>query len=426
MISRCLLFAFLLLPLLPPAPAAGEEAITWEGCVREALLQQPELLAARESVEQARARLGQSRSGLLPQIRGSASVDRSSQDEDPTSYGYSLHGSQLFFDGLGSWYDTWAAEENLIAAQFDYASNSARIRNNLRTAFIDLLQAQELKALTEEILQRRVQQSDMVSLRYDAGREHRGALMTAQANLAQARFDREQAGRDIRLSQQRLCKELGRSGYHPLVAEGEFEPETPLEPEPEMEELLELNPAVLKLRADLEAARYAVKSSRADFSPSISGSGRIGRSDSSWPPGNESWSLGLSLSLPIFEGGRRIDDLSRVNSALRQSEERLRSGRYDTRLSLEGAWKNYLDARDRVVIRLLFQEADEERSRIAEAQYSTGILSFDNWIIIEDNMVRSRKSLLEARAGALNAEAAWFLARGVTLEGFPAGQPPEF
>jgi len=426
MILRRLALSAFLLSLFPLRPAAGEEVVTWEDCVREALLRQPELLAARESVEQARARLGQVRSGLLPQVRGSMSVDRSNGDEDPTSYGYSLQGSQLFFDGLGSWYETWAAEQDLLAARFEYADNSARIRHELRTAFIDLLQAQELITLTEEILQRRVQQADMVSLRYDAGREHRGALMTAQANLAQARFDRDQADRDTRLARQRLGKELGRSGYHPLTARGDLEPDTPLEPEPEMEDILELNPAVLKLGADLEAARYAVKSSRADFSPSISGSARIGRSDSSWPPGDENWSLGLSLSLPIFEGGSRIDDLSRVDSALRQSEERLRAGRDDAGLSLAGAWKNYIDARDRVVIRLLFREADEERSRIAEAQYSSGILSFDNWIIIEDNMVRSRKSLLEARAGALYAEAAWFLARGVTLEGLPPGQPPEF
>ncbi|MDP8235451.1 MAG: TolC family protein [Candidatus Erginobacter occultus] len=421
------LFLVILVLLLPlPAPAAGEEEITWEDCLREALRRQPELQAARESVEQARARVGQTRSGLLPQVRGAMSADRSGRDEDDTSYAYSVQGSQLFFDGLGSWYDTWASEQDLIAAQFDYATVSARIRYNLRLAFIELLQAQELKTITEEILRRRVQQAEMVSLRYEAGREHRGALLTGEANLAQARFDREQAGRDIRLARQKLSKEIGWSEYRLLTARGEFEPETALEPAPGMEELGELNPEILKLRADLEAARYGVKSSRADFSPSIAGSARIGRSDSSWPPGEESWSLGLSLSLPIFEGGRRIDELSRVNSALRQSEERLRSGRHDIRFSLEKAWKDYLDARQRVVIRNLFQEADRERSRIAEAQYSTGILSFDNWIIIEDNLVRSRKSLLESRAGALNAEASWLLAIGVTLEGYPDGQPPEF
>lgn len=426
MISRCLLFGFLLLLLPFSLGAADEETITWEDCLREARLHHPDLLAARESVEQARARRGQAQSGLLPQVRGSMSTDRSRSDEEKTSYAYSLQGSQLIFDGLGSWYDVWSAGQDLLAAQFSYAVVSAQIRYNLRTAFIELLQSQELWVITKEIAQRRVQQAEMVSLRYEAGREHRGALLTAEANLAQARFDREQAGRDILLARQRLSKEMGRSEAGFLVARGEFEPETEADIEPEIETILDLSPAILKLQAQLEAARYNVKSAGSDFSPSISGSARIGRSDSSWPPGDESWSLGLSLSLPIFEGGSRIDELSRVRSAFRQSEENLRSGRDDTRYSLEKAWKDYLDAQERVAIRVLFLGADEERSRIADSQYSSGILSFDNWIIIEDNLVRSRKSLLEARAGALTAEAAWLLARGVSLEGFPTGEPPEF
>ncbi len=419
-----ILAALLLLPLR--AGFAGGEEVTWEDCLREALLQHPDLVSARQSVEQARARRGQAASRLLPQVRGSMSADRSRRDEEQSSYSYSLQGSQLIFDGIGSWYDTWAAGEVLIAARFDYSTVSARIRHHLRTAFIELLKAQELEVLTGEIVSRREQQAEMVGLRYDGGREHRGALLTAEANLSQARFDRVQAGRDVRLARQRLSKEMGLSRTPPFRARGELEPATALDPAPGIEELLDLNPGVLKLRADLEVARYAVRSAGSDFSPEISGSARVGRSDSSWPPGEESWNLGLSLSLPIFEGGRRIDEMSRVRAGRKQAEERLRSGRNDARYSLERAWKDYLDARDRVEIREFFLEADEERARIADAQYATGVLSFDNWIIIEDNLVRSRKSLLEARAGALAAEAAWLLAVGVGLEGFPDGRPPEF
>ena len=69
-----------------------------------------------------------------------------------------------------------------------------------------------------------------------------------------------------------------------------------------------------------------------------------------------------------------------------------------------------------VAVRVKFLEAAKERATIAEAQYSTGHLAFDNWIIIEDNFVSAEKGLLEAQVSALNAEASWIYAKGGTLE----------
>jgi len=63
-----------------------------------------------------------------------------------------------------------------------------------------------------------------------------------------------------------------------------------------------------------------------------------------------------------------------------------------------------------------FLEADLERARISEAQYATGLLSFDNWIIIEDNLVRTRKSHLGARADALRSRAEWEYRSALTIE----------
>ena len=60
--------------------------------------------------------------------------------------------------------------------------------------------------------------------------------------------------------------------------------------------------------------------------------------------------------------------------------------------------------------------ANEERAKIAEAQYSTGFITYDNWSIIDNNLVQSKKSYLNAQAGALLAEAQWVSAKGVTLE----------
>ena len=57
-----------------------------------------------------------------------------------------------------------------------------------------------------------------------------------------------------------------------------------------------------------------------------------------------------------------------------------------------------------------------ERSKIAQAQYSIGFINFDNWTIIEDNLVTAKRSYLFAQEAALLAEAKWIQAKGETIE----------
>ncbi|MFA5069642.1 MAG: TolC family protein, partial [Candidatus Omnitrophota bacterium] len=58
----------------------------------------------------------------------------------------------------------------------------------------------------------------------------------------------------------------------------------------------------------------------------------------------------------------------------------------------------------------------EERAKITRSQYSTGLASFNDWIIIEDNLVKAQKAYLDTRADMLIAEAYWIQAIGGTLE----------
>jgi outer membrane protein TolC len=401
------------------AAVEGEENIlSWEDCVIEARKNHPDLLASRASVEQAEANFGKSRSDLLPQISGSASMrhSKSSGDEASDSYSMGLSASQLIFDGLRSWYDLDQSEQSLISARLDYERESAGIRLSLREAFINLLEAQELIRITEEIAGRRKQQLDLVQLRYEAGREHRGSLLTSEANLAEAEFDIAQARRDVRVAQRQLHTEMGRTEFKPIKAAGSLDLSLTPAGEPDYRLLMEQHPSVLKLATERESARIEVKAARGDFFPTVSGSASISRSDSEWPPEDESWSVGVSLSLPLFEGGSRLEEVTRAKAALREAEENERRERDTVYLSLEEAWLALEDAYQRVAVQKKFLEATEERARISEVQYASGLLSFDNWIIIEDDLVRSRKSDLQYRANALKSEARWINARGGTLD----------
>jgi len=170
------------------------------------------------------------------------------------------------------------------------------------------------------------------------------------------------------------------------------------------------------LMAKKEAARSDLNSETADFFPEVYINGTIGKSSSTWPPEDEAWSYGVTVSLPIFEGGSRFADVSKARSKFRQLEQDERSGRDTVLVTLEDTWKDLQDSIENVAVQKKFIEAAEERAKITTTQYETGLTSFDDWIIIEDNLVSAKKSYLNARRDMLIYEAYWIQAIGGTLE----------
>ncbi|MDD5292248.1 MAG: TolC family protein [Candidatus Omnitrophica bacterium] len=156
--------------------------------------------------------------------------------------------------------------------------------------------------------------------------------------------------------------------------------------------------------------------SYANFSPQLSGTAGTSKSGSKWPAKGKQWNLGLGISMPIFEGGLRVAQVSQAQSAYRQAQADERSVIDSAIVSLEQAWVELQDAVETVGVQQKSLEAAVERSNIAEAQYSAGFIDFDSWTIIENNLVTVKKSFLNAQANVLLAEANWVQAKGETLE----------
>jgi outer membrane protein TolC len=397
--------------------ARAEEILSWEDCLREAKENHPDLISAEEGLNQAKANKAIAKSGSLPQISSSLS-GRTSESTDTKSdaYSYDISGRQLLFDGFKNIYDISSAGEGVKSAQYNYATASSNVRLNLRGAFVGLLKAQELLSITEDIAARREDNVELVRLRYEAGREHKGSLLSAEANFAQAEFEVNQAERNIDLTQRQLTKELGRGKLTPIKVRGDFEVKYSDSGRPDFENLAHNNPFLLELSARKEAARFNLKSAKAEFFPEVYAAGSAGRSGSDWLPDNDAWSAGLTLSFPIFEGASRIAGVSKSKAALSRAEADERSTRDSVIFSLEEAWKEWQDAIDKVSVEKKFLEAAEERAKITQAQYSIGLISFDDWSIIEDNLVSVKKSFLNAKADALVREANWIGAKGGTLD----------
>lgn len=410
--------AVLFATILPCGHLSAAETLTWQDCVQEALARHPELAVSRESLNQAQADKDIAKSPALPQVTASASSSRSDRDDAAatTSHSFGISARQMLYDGKKTAHQISAAEAAMTSTRYTYDVTSSRIRLQLRTAFVDLLHARELQNISEEIARRRRQNLDLVRLRHDAGREHRGSLLSAQANVAQAEYEIRSARREVSLAMWRLARELGRDGAASLTVAGELAvPQT--DPGiPDFEALTADNPFLKELIAQKEISLASKDAAKSGFFPQVYADASAGRSDSDWPPDRDQWSVGLSVSVPLFEGGSRFAEMRKAGARVRQAEAQATSGRAETLHTLRDAWIAFQNAVDRVAVGRAFVGASEERAKIAQVEYSNGLITFDTWAIIEDDLERDRKNYLTYRANALVAEAYWVQAKGVTLE----------
>jgi outer membrane protein TolC len=322
----------------------------------------------------------------------------------------------LIFDGAKTANQVESGKENIALALQSFRYSSADVRQRLRTAFITLLKAQELIKITQEIFDIRRSNLELITLKYQAGTEHRGALLSAQANSAQAEHEIAQARRSLESARYQLIKELGTGKYEDISVTGDFSVSAKLDDKPDFQEIADKHPSVQRLIAKTRVATLDLKISEADFWPSLSLTAGAHKAGAHWPPHNSDLSTGLSMSWPFWEGGLRKAQMAQSKSQLAQAQADQRSARDGIVLALEQKWVALQNASENVAVQKQFLAAAEERARIAEAQYSLGLLQFDNWTIIEDNLVSAKKMFIDAQANALLAEANWVMAKGETLE----------
>lgn len=416
----CLLVLSFFLFFSLSSSARSDEILSWEECLKESAKNHPDLVSAQEVIKQSRAGKKVIASALFPQVGGSAGASVSQAGRSSTkpanSYTYGVTGTQKVFDGFKVHEDVKAASETVKAAEFSYKFISTEVRLRLRTAFVHLLKAQESLKITQDIRKLRRDSLVLISLRYESGIEHKGALMSAEADMASADLDVAKARRALEVAQRQLLKEIGRPHFSPVRVRGALAVSDAVLSKPDFEALAEKNPSLGKLFAQKNAAAFGVKSALANYFPEITAQAGAGKTGTRWPPEYSTWNTGVALSVPVLEGGLRAAQVAQARAEVRQAEADEQSARDGLVVALQETWAALQDAVETVQVRKKFLDAAEERARIAEAQYSIGMIIYDNWTIIEDNLVSSKTALLEAQANALLAEAQWIQAKGETLE----------
>jgi multidrug efflux pump len=365
------------------------------------------LRAALARFGQARAAARVSRSEFLPTLdfNPEAKREKFSRNEEPNfgivnatlvrvpidlSYEIDLWGRvRRSFEGA-------RADAQASAADFHNAllSVQAEVANN----YFNLRSIDRQRVVVRESIRLRREARDVLQARVDAGTAPELDRARADTEVALAETDMARLERQRSSFEAALAILTGTPAPQFGVAEiDEKSPALPPVPAALPSELLERRPDVATAERQLAAANARIGVAKAGFFPVLRLTGSAGYAsaelDSLFNWDGRVWSIGPSLSLPIFAGGRHRANLARARAAFDESAAQYRQqvliafGEVQESLTA----LKFLSTEAEAVARTA--EAAAHTYEYANARYEGGIVSY-----LE--VIESRRTLLAAQLDA--------------------------
>jgi len=340
------------------------------------------------------------RSATLPQINGQASYETSNteasynQDSSADALGFtiSLEQSLLSFRNRHL-IERGKIDEQVAALQLASAEQSLVLRTaeayfNVLNAFEQLRSAQT----EQDVIAKRLEQ---VQERFDVGLIPINDVLEAQADLDTALADTLAADANLGIERENLASITGRYTQTIAPLQAGFIAPAPLPNNRTawIEQALKgsLN---LKISAlEIEAANASYKATRHNDSLSIDGSASYNRAQDLQSDGSSNTtSLGVTLSVPLYAGGRYSAQKRQSAQQVIQAQERLRLAQRETVrdarslfLSLKSS-QALLKARQQVIA------SSQSALEASQAGYDAGIRDIIDVINAQTNAFQAQRN----------------------------------
>lgn len=336
------------------APAAPE--VSMPPALRDALAyvyeHHPQLLAEREGVKVADEGVSQAISGFRPDIFADYSKGRArtgNTNSRPRNYGDTeskgLTIDQPIFSGLDTVAAVKAAKQRMKAARADLTALEQQVFYNVVIAYTGVAEAQSVLLLNQNNVDVLTKQRDATKIRFDVGELTQTDVSQADARLANAKANEQQALGDLSIARADFVRAVG----YPAPETVETIGVPPNLPE-RLDQAAEMARAASPI---LEAAKHREKAFQHDIAvqtgsvlPDVSLQASMRRSEggNAFITRNASDALTLNVVVPLYQGG---GEWSRIRAA-RNTAKLAQFNTMDTYLAVEqdvtSAWQNYVTA----------------------------------------------------------------------------------
>ncbi len=339
----------------------------------------------------------QARLNLLPNLNASANqswsfgrslnVSNTYQNTNAAQTSFGISSGITLFDGLKMKYNIDAQKANLLASDADLQKMKMDIATNVTAGFLQIVLNKELlqiavdqvKLTTSKIKQ----QKELVA----AGKLAEGEILNLVAQQAKEEMNRTNAENTLKLSLLDLAQYLELDHFEDLdvaIPDNIIDSELSLlSPDAIFNSAITHRPEIKSAEYKLENSELSVKTTEADYYPSLSLGAQYGTgyyklsnvpNNSFSKQLNDNMSAGLSLNLqvPIFN---KFDVRNRVRSAIigiKSSQLNLDNAKLELKKTIQQSYYNAISAKSRWEAATKSEAANREAFRFANEKYEAG------------------------------------------------------
>lgn len=406
---------------LAPTVVTADEAKRWtlKECIDYALKNNIKIQTSVISVASSREDIKEASASLFPSLSFSTThqvgyqpfIDSDMSQTDKVSYvgDYGLNASWVVWNGNKNRNNIKLQKLSGHQANLNLEENINSIQEQIVQLYVQILYVNEAVDVNAQILEISKQNADRGKEMYDVGSLSKADLAQLDAQVATDEYNLVNIKgelEDYKLQMKNLLR-LDYDYVFDIALPGSTDAQA-LNAIPSAKEVLEkalsLRPEIQNAKLGIEASNLDIEIAKAGYKPTVSLSGGIGTNTltgaQNWTnqmKSNFSGSLGVTLSIPIFDNRSAKTAVNKAKMNLQQSELEAEDTRSNLALTIQGFWINAVTNQQRFRSAQVSVSSAEESYGLLSEQFRLGLKNIVELTNAKTVLLNAQQSRLESK-----------------------------
>jgi outer membrane protein len=362
-----------------------EEVLTLGRCIEIALRKNPTIVAAVNTVDVNRSRVGEARANYYPQVSATGTYGRikslNTSNNETTAYNQYTGGvalNQTIYDFGKTSSTVNISKYNLDASRSDLTTTQDTIMLSVKQTYYGVLQAKRNRDVAADVIKQFQLHLDQAKGFYEVGTAARIDVIKAEVDLSNAKLSLINAENAFKIAWVNLNNAMGAPDAPAYSIEDNlaFQPYA-ITLDEATTRAFDNRPDLWSTIAKRQAAEENVSLQRSGYFPVLSGSAgytQVGPGENVPPTQSQNtWNAGVTVTFPIFSGFLTSHQVAEARSnlyVLRANEESLRQ---QILLDVRQAYLNLQAAEASISTTNLTQQQAKENLDLANGRYAAGV-----------------------------------------------------